>query len=78
MAGVSCLTESKMAGVSFFQKVTERAQAIDSLLCIGLDPHSSELGATPTSQGALEFCLRLIAATVSFGVSEPCGCVNKE
>ena len=50
-------------GLGFFDKLTHRAQQIDSLLCVGLDPHAQELGEEKTASGAKSFCLRLIEAT---------------
>ena len=48
--------------MGFFSHLEERARAIDSLLCVGLDPHPADLDeATP--QAVLDFCLRLINAT---------------
>jgi len=47
---------------AFFKKLDQRAKAIDSLLCIGLDPHPEDLP-EQTAQAAKEFCLRLIDAT---------------
>lgn len=48
--------------VPFFQKLEQRARKTGSLICIGLDPHPSDLPeATP--QAARDFCLRLINAT---------------
>lgn len=47
---------------SFFERLDQRAREIDSLLCVGLDPHQSDLtDATP--EAALAFCLRLVRAT---------------
>lgn len=48
--------------MGFFSRVEERTRQVDSLLCVGLDPHSGELGET-SAQAAKEFCLRLISAT---------------
>jgi uridine monophosphate synthetase len=48
--------------MSFFSYLTERIKAVDSLLCIGLDPHANFLE-EPTAEGARRFCLRLIKAT---------------
>jgi len=31
--------------MSFFERIAARSESINSLLCVGLDPHSSELGA---------------------------------
>ena len=47
---------------SFFSRLETRARAINSLLCVGLDPHPADLAA-PTAGAARDFCLRLIAAT---------------
>jgi uridine monophosphate synthetase len=48
--------------MSFFQKLEERATAIDSLLCIGLDPHTADL-AEPSADAAKAFCLNLVEST---------------
>jgi uridine monophosphate synthetase len=50
-----------MAG-SFFSTLEERARKIDSLLCVGLDPHPADLP-QPSAQAASAYCLRLIDAT---------------
>jgi uridine monophosphate synthetase len=47
---------------TFFTKLDQRARAIDSLLCVGLDPHPEELP-EPTAEAAKAFCIRLINAT---------------
>lgn len=47
---------------SFFAQLRARVDAVDSLLCVGLDPHVSELP-EPTAAAAQQFCERLIAAT---------------
>lgn len=46
----------------FFSLLEERARQIDSLLCVGLDPHPAELP-EPTAQAARDLCLRLIEMT---------------
>jgi uridine monophosphate synthetase len=46
----------------FFSLLEERARRVDSLLCVGLDPHPDDLSA-PTPQAARDFCLRLIDTT---------------
>ena len=46
----------------FFSWLEERARRIDSLLCVGLDPHLDQLP-EPTGEAALGFCRRLIHAT---------------
>jgi len=48
--------------MGFFTRLADRARAIDSLLCVGLDPHTADLAA-PTPDGVRDFCLRLIDAT---------------
>ena len=48
--------------MGFFTRLEERARRIDSLLCVGLDPHPADLP-EQTAQAALEFCLRLVEAT---------------
>ncbi len=48
--------------MGFFSKLEGRAREINSLLCIGLDPHPADL-AENTAQGAEAFCKRLIEAT---------------
>ena len=57
--------------MSFFQQISTRSTSINSLLCIGLDPHLSELklpSTTSTTEeeranAAYEFCARIINAT---------------
>ena len=53
---------------SFFSRLETRARAINSLLCVGLDPHPADLAA-PTATAARDFCLRLIAATADVAVA---------
>lgn len=53
---------------SFFSCLEERARKLDSLLCVGLDPHPADL-AEDTASSAREFCLRLIAATQDLAVA---------
>lgn len=48
--------------LAFFSRLQERIVAVDSLLCVGLDPHL-ELLTQNDAEGALEFCLKLIEAT---------------
>ncbi len=49
--------------MDFFDRLTQRIQAVDSLLCVGLDPHIDRLP-EPTAEAAKEFCVRIIEATV--------------
>jgi uridine monophosphate synthetase len=53
---------------SFFTFLTRRTQDISSLLCVGLDPHPSDLP-HPTAQAARDFCLRLIEATLPYAAA---------
>lgn len=48
--------------ISFFKFLEQRVEQVNSLLCIGLDPHPDDLP-EPTAEAAREFCLRLIEAT---------------
>ena len=48
--------------MSFFTRLTRRVQQVDSLLCVGLDPHPGDLE-TPTVEAVKQFCQRLIEAT---------------
>lgn len=48
--------------MGFFTQLEKRAREVDSLLCIGLDPHPGELS-SPDSQAVQDFCVRLVDAT---------------
>jgi uridine monophosphate synthetase len=48
--------------MSFFARLTKRVQQIDSLVCVGLDPHPDDLEAQ-TVAAVEEFCFRIIEAT---------------
>jgi uridine monophosphate synthetase len=48
--------------VSFFSLLENRARQVDSLLCIGLDPHPADLPAH-NLEAVRQFCLGLIEAT---------------
>jgi uridine monophosphate synthetase len=48
--------------ISFMEALEARARQAESLLCVGLDPHLSDLPA-PTVDQLRSFCLRLIEAT---------------
>jgi orotidine 5'-phosphate decarboxylase subfamily 2 len=50
---------------SFFTFLEKRVDDCSSLLCIGLDPHVSDLK-EPTAASALDFCLRLVKATAPY------------
>lgn len=48
--------------LTFFQFLEKRVRAVDSLLCVGLDPHPADLPEW-NAKAARDFCLRLIEAT---------------
>ena len=48
----------------FFERLSQRVTNVDSLLCVGLDPHVEFLS-TPTAIAARDFCLRIIEATAA-------------
>jgi uridine monophosphate synthetase len=50
--------------MSFFDRLCKRVNEVDSLLCVGLDPHPDDLP-TATAESAKEFCLNLIQATAN-------------
>jgi uridine monophosphate synthetase len=50
---------------SFFSRLAARVAAVNSLLCVGLDPHPAFL-ARPTAEAAGEFCKRLIERCADF------------
>jgi uridine monophosphate synthetase len=49
--------------MTFFSRLESRVHSVDSLLCIGLDPHKGDLPVF-TGQAAKTFCLRLIHETM--------------
>jgi uridine monophosphate synthetase len=53
---------------TFFSFLAKRVDDCSSLLCVGLDPHPSDLPA-PTAQAARTFCLKLIKATASYAAA---------
>ena len=48
--------------MTFFSRLESRTREIDSLLCVGLDPHPQDLD-SQSGETPLDFCLRLIKAT---------------
>ncbi len=52
----------------FFQRLEKRSRQIDSLLCVGLDPHVKDLD-SPTAEAARHFCLRLIEETTDLALA---------
>ena len=53
---------------TFFSFLAKRVDDCSSLLCVGLDPHPSDLPA-PTAGAARDFCLRLIVATAPYAAA---------
>lgn len=47
---------------SFFASLEGRVRTVDSLLCVGLDPHVADL-ADDTPECAFDFCVKIIQAT---------------
>ncbi|MFN8414144.1 MAG: orotidine-5'-phosphate decarboxylase [Anaerolineales bacterium] len=50
---------------SFFSFLEKRVDDCSSLLCVGLDPHVSDLK-EPTAASALDFCLNLVKQTAPY------------
>jgi uridine monophosphate synthetase len=53
---------------TFFSFLAKRVDDCTSLLCVGLDPHPSDLPA-PIAEAARSFCLRLVKATAPFAAA---------
>ncbi len=53
---------------TFFSLLERHVQVCHSLLCVGLDPHPSDLPA-PTAKAALDFCLRLVKETSGYAAA---------
>lgn len=53
---------------SFFSFLEKRVDDCSSLLCIGLDPHVSELN-EPSADSALDFCLNLVKQTARYAAA---------
>jgi orotidine 5'-phosphate decarboxylase subfamily 2 len=53
---------------SFFSFLEKRVDDCSSLLCVGLDPHVSDL-TEPTAAGALTFCLNLVKQTAPYAAA---------
>ena len=53
---------------TFFSFLERRVDDCSSLLCVGLDPHVSDLAA-PTAAAALDFCLKLVKQTAPFAAA---------
>lgn len=49
---------------AFFRKLSDRAQSLNSLLCVGLDPEPEALGTNNCNKaGLLKFCKDIIDPT---------------
>ena len=53
---------------TFFSFLAKRVDDCSSCLCVGLDPHPSDLP-SPTAEAARDFCLRLVEATAPFAAA---------
>jgi uridine monophosphate synthetase len=53
---------------TFFSFLAKRVDDCTSLLCVGLDPHPSDLPAA-TAEAARDFCLRLVQATAPYAAA---------
>jgi uridine monophosphate synthetase len=53
---------------TFFTFLEKRVDDCSSLLCVGLDPHVSDLK-SPTAASALDFCLTLVKATSPYAAA---------
>jgi orotidine-5'-phosphate decarboxylase len=53
---------------SFFSFLEKRVDDCSSLLCVGLDPHVSDLP-EPTAAGALTFCQSLVKQTAPYAAA---------
>lgn len=54
--------------MTFFSFLEKRVNDADSLLCVGLDPHRSDLPDL-SGRSAFEFCLRLIEAAADLAAA---------
>jgi uridine monophosphate synthetase len=54
--------------MGFFSRLEARAREVDSLLCVGLDPHPQDLD-EQTAGTARDFCLRLIDMTADLAAA---------
>ena len=60
--------------MSFFDRISARSKSINSLLCVGLDPHIAELDLPSSAteeeraEAAYKFCKRIIDATHPYAV----------
>jgi orotidine-5'-phosphate decarboxylase len=57
-----------MTNSHFFETLQKRVEASESLLCIGLDPHVSQLS-EPTADEAVSFCIKIIEETHQYAAA---------
>jgi uridine monophosphate synthetase len=62
------VTPSVISQVPFMVSLTARARRVDSLLCVGLDPHVDDLP-NPSAQAALRFCLDVVEKTLPYAAA---------
>lgn len=55
--------------MTFFSTLEARCKSHSTLLCVGLDPHTSELGDDASAANAERFCLSLISQTKEFAAA---------
>jgi orotidine-5'-phosphate decarboxylase len=53
---------------TFFSFIERRVDDSSSLLCIGLDPHVSDLD-SPSAASALDFCQSIVKATARYAAA---------
>ena len=54
--------EPQEAQKGFFERLEERVEEVDSILCVGLDPHREDLSA-PSAEAAHDFCMHVAEQT---------------
>jgi orotidine-5'-phosphate decarboxylase len=66
------LTKSKgSTDMSFFERLEQRCKEVDSILCVGLDPHRQDLETLGdvSAEGAFTFAINLIDQTKHIAVA---------
>mmetsp|Transcript_826 Transcript_826/g.841 ORF Transcript_826/g.841 Transcript_826/m.841 type:complete len:538 (+) Transcript_826:62-1675(+) len=56
------------SSLPFFEKLQARVETINSLLCVGLDPHVKQLP-SPDASAAVQFCLKIIEQTSPYAAA---------
>lgn len=54
--------------MTFAEQLEARVRAVDSLVCVGLDPHPQDLSA-PTGEAALAFARRIVSLTAPYAAA---------